>query len=46
MNTEYDVNLPIEVMFDQVEDEMDYVDASNHPNTPEQIVMTGQQLVQ
>ena len=46
MNTAYDVNLPIEVLFDQVEDGMDYADAGNHPFTPEQIVMTGQQLIQ
>ena len=41
MNTAYNVNLPIEV-----EDEMDYADADNHPKTPEQIIMTSQQLVQ
>ena len=35
MNTPYDVNLPIEVLFDQVEDGMDYTDARNHPKTPE-----------
>ena len=46
INTTYDANLPIKVLFDQVEDRMDYADASNHPKTPEQIVMTGQQLVQ
>ena len=42
MNTPYDVNLPIEVLFNQVEDGMEYADAGNHPFTPEQIVMTGQ----
>ena len=46
MNTAYDVNLPIEVLFDQVEDGMDYAGAGNHLFTPEQIVMTGQQLIQ
>ena len=46
MNAPYDVNLPIEVLFDQVEDGMDYADAGNHPKTPAQIVMTGQQLIQ
>ena len=42
MNASYDVNLPIEVLFDQVEDRMDYVDAGNHPKTPRKIVMIGQ----
>ena len=46
MNTPYDVNLPIEVLFDQIEDGMDYADAGNHPFTPAQIVMKGQQLIQ
>ena len=46
MNTAYDVNLPIEVLFDQIEDGLDFADAGNHPKTPEQIVMTGQQLIQ
>ena len=46
MNTPYDVNLPIEVLFDQVEDGMEYADAGMHPFTPQQIVMTGQQLLQ
>ena len=46
MNTAYNVNLPIEVLFDQVEDGMEYADAGSHPFTPEQIVMTGQQLLQ
>ena len=41
-NAAYNVNLPIEVLFDQVEDGMDYADAGSHPFTPEQIVMTGQ----
>ena len=42
MNTAYDVSLPIETLFDQIEDRMDYADVGNHPKTPEQIVMTGQ----
>ena len=46
MNTVYDVNLYIEILFNQVEDGMEYVDAGNHPKIPEQIVITGQQLVQ
>ncbi len=41
MNTPYDVNLPIEVLFNQIEDGMDYADAGNHPFTPAQIVMKG-----
>ena len=35
----------IKVLFDQVEDTMDYAAADNNPKTPEQIVMTGQQLI-
>ena len=46
MNTAYNVNLPIEVLFDQVKDGMDYANACSHPFTPKQIVMTGQQLIQ
>ena len=46
MNTAYNVNLPIEVLFDQVENGMDYTDAVNHLKTPEQIIMTGQKLAQ
>ena len=46
MNAPYDVNLPIEVLFDQVEDGMDFTEAGNHPKTPEQIFMIGQQLIQ
>lgn len=46
MNTPYDVNLPIEVLFDQVKDGIDYADARGNPKTTEQIVMTGQQLIQ
>ena len=45
MNAAYDVNLPIECLFDQVEDGMEYADAGGNPKTPEQIVMTGQQLL-
>ena len=45
MNMAYDVNMPIEVLFDQIEDGMDYAAAGNNPKTPEQIVMTGQQLI-
>ena len=46
MNQAYDVNLPIEILFDQIEDGLDFADAGGHPKTPEQIVMTGQQLIQ
>ena len=46
MNAPYNVNLPIEVLFDQVEDRMDYADAGNHPKTPEHIFITGHQLIQ
>lgn len=46
MNTLYDVNLPIEVLFDQVEDGMDYAVAGGNPKTLEQIVMIGQQIIQ
>ena len=45
MNTAYGINLPIEVLFDQVEYYMDYADAGNYPKTTDQIVMTGQQLI-
>ena len=45
MNTAYDVNLPIEILFGQIKDRMDYADAYSHPKTPEQIVMIGQQLL-
>jgi hypothetical protein len=34
------------VLFDQIEDGLDFADAGSHPNTPELIVMTGQQLIQ
>ena len=34
MNRAYGVNLPIEVLFDQIEDGMNYADAGNHPKTP------------
>ena len=46
MNAAYNVNLPIKVLFDQVEDGMDYANTKNHPKTLDQIVMTGQQLIQ
>jgi len=46
MNTSYDVILTIEVLFDKVEDGMDYADAGKHLKSPEQIVMTVQQLFQ
>ena len=46
MNRAYDVNLPIEVLFNQIEDGMDYANAGNHPKTSAQIFMTGQQLIQ
>ena len=46
MNIVYIVHLPVEVLFDQIEECMDYADAGNHPKTPEKIVMTGQQIIQ
>ena len=46
MNKRYDVNLPIEVLFDQVKYWMDYTDVGNHPKILKQIVMTSQQIVQ
>ena len=39
MNTVYDVNMPIETLFDQVEDGMEYAAAGNNPKTPEKIVL-------
>ena len=45
MNAAYDVNHSIETLFDQIEDGMDYTDAGTHPKKPEQIGMTGQQLL-
>ena len=42
MNVLYNVNLLIEVLFNQVEDEMDYANAGNHLKAPEQIVISGQ----
>ena len=41
----YNVNMPIEVLFDKIEDSMDYVATGNNPKIPEQIVMTGQQPI-
>ena len=41
MNRAYDVNLTIEVLFEQIKDGMDYTHAGNHPKIPAQIVMTG-----
>jgi len=35
MNAAYNVNLPIDILFDQIEDGVDYTDAGAHPNTPE-----------
>ena len=35
MNISYNANIPIEVLFDKVEDSMDYVAAGNYPNMPE-----------
>ena len=46
MNTPYDVNLRIEVLFDQIKNGLDFVDAGRHPYTPEKIAMKGQQLIQ
>ena len=45
MSTLYDVNMSIKVLFDQIEDFVDYAAAGNSPKTPEQIFMTGQQLI-
>ena len=46
MNRAYDVDLPIEVLFDQIEDGMDYANVGNHSKISAQIVMTGQRLIQ
>ena len=46
MNMPYNVKLPIEVLFNQIEDVLDFVDAGSHPYTPAQIVMKGRQLIQ
>ena len=45
MSTAYDVNMPIEMLLNQVEDGMEYAATGNNPKTPEQIVMTGQHLI-
>ena len=45
MTISYDVNMPIEVLFDQIEDGMEYADAGNNPKTPKQIFMTGKQII-
>ena len=43
--TAYDPNLPIETLFDQVENAVDFAAAANTPYSPEQVVATAYQLV-
>ena len=45
MNAVYDVNLPIETLFDQIEDVIDYTDTGSHSKKPEEIAMKGQHLL-
>ena len=45
MNMAYNINIPIKVLFDQIEDGMDYTVARNNPKIPKQIMMTGQQPI-
>ena len=45
MNILYNINMPIEILFNQIEDGMDYAAVGNNPKTPQRIVMTGQQLI-
>jgi hypothetical protein len=41
----YDPNLPIETLFDQVENAVDFAAAGNTPYSPEQVVATAYQLI-
>jgi hypothetical protein len=43
--TAYDPNLPIETLFDQVENAVDFAAAGNTPHFPEQVVATAYQLI-
>jgi hypothetical protein len=43
--TAYDPNLPIETLFDQVENAVDFAAAGNTPYSPEQVVATAYQLI-
>jgi hypothetical protein len=43
--TAYDPNLPIETLFDQVEDAVDFAAAGNTPYSPAQVVATAYQLI-
>jgi hypothetical protein len=45
LKTAYDPNLPIETLFDQVENAVDFAAAGNTPYSPEQVVATAYQLV-
>ena len=44
MKQDVDVNQPIEVFFDQIEDAVDFADAAKCPYTPEQVTTTAFQL--
>jgi hypothetical protein len=45
LKTAYDPNLPIETLFDQVENAVDFAAAANTPYSPAQVVATAYQLV-
>jgi hypothetical protein len=45
LKASYDPNLPIETLFDQVEDAVDFAAAGLTPYTPEQVVATAYQLI-
>ena len=45
MKAPYDVNLPIETFFDQIEDAIEYASAGNAPFTPVQVVNTAYNVI-
>ena len=45
MKVPYDVNLPIETFFDQIEDAIEYASAGNAPFTPVQVVNTAYNVI-
>ena len=45
LKTAYDVNQPIERLFEQIEDAVEYADAGHNPYTPLQVVTNAFQLV-
>ena len=45
LNTAYDVNQPIERLFKQIEDAVEYADAGHNPYIPLQVVTNAFQLV-